>query len=244
MVNAVGAVKAALRPIAAVALPASVSPGQSVTISAQASMAANGHTISSYQWTNVGQQSVVIQNGTGATATIVAPSCGLATVQVAVSDEAGRTDTADIVLSPTSATTSAPSSATSKTCSVPPSVQLAVCPASATVPVGIGSQAFTASVANTTNTGVIWEVNNVPGGNSTFGTISDSGVYTAPASEPPGNVVLIQAVAMADQTVMSSTDVTVTSPTKGGGGAWDLLTVIAQALTLSACLARRRYARR
>jgi serine protease len=82
MANALGAVKAALRPIAAVTVPASVSAGQSVSLSAQNSAAANGHTISTYQWTNVGKQTVAIQNATSAAATVTAPSCGYATVRI------------------------------------------------------------------------------------------------------------------------------------------------------------------
>ena len=41
---------------------------------------------------------------------------------------------------------------------------------------------FTARVQNLSNTAVNWYVNNVPGGNSTVGTISPSGLYTAPAT--------------------------------------------------------------
>ena len=41
---------------------------------------------------------------------------------------------------------------------------------------------FNARVTNLTNTGVNWFVNNVAGGNSTYGTISPTGLYTAPAT--------------------------------------------------------------
>ena len=43
---------------------------------------------------------------------------------------------------------------------------------------------FTATVTGTTNTAVTWSVNGVAGGNSTVGTISTSGAYTAPATAP------------------------------------------------------------
>jgi serine protease len=246
MANAMGAVKAALRPIAAVTLPATVSAGQSVSLSAQGSAAANGHTISSYQWTSTGQQSVAIQNGTTATATVTAPSCGYATVQLVVTDEGGRTDTADVVLSPTSAISAAPTGATAKSCTATtPAALLAVCPASSSVPAGTGSQTFTASIANTTNEAVTWEVNNIVGGNATVGTISTSGVYTAPATVPSPSTVTVQAVSAANQSVMSSTNVTITSPSSShGGGAMDPVTLIAEALALGASLAARRYARR
>jgi hypothetical protein len=247
MANALGAVKAALRPIAAVAVPASVSAGQSVALSAQNSAAANGHTISTYQWTNVGKQTVAIQNATSAAATVTAPSCGYATLQVAVADEVGRVDTVNVVLSPTSAVSVAPTSATVKSCSVAaPAVLLAVCPGSGSVPVRTGLQAFTASVANTTDDSVTWEVNGVAGGNSTVGLITSSGVYTAPATVPSSGQVEIEAVLNADQAVVSTTNLSITSPSSShGGGAMDLLTLIGEVLALSvALISRRYYARR
>jgi serine protease len=252
MANAFGAVKAAQRPIAAVTLPSSVSPGQPVTLSAKPSLAANEQTLTSYQWTSTGQQSVAIQNSTSATATVTAPSCGFANVQVAVSDAMGRTDTANIVLSPTNASTIAPSSATLKACSVSTlPAMVAVCPAGVSLTAGSGPKPFTASFANTTNTSVTWSVNNVPGGNSTWGTISSTGVYTAPATAPPGVIVQIQATSATNQSVMGFTNVTVNSPggtsSGGGGGLLDPITLLADAAALGTSLVlrrRRRYARR
>jgi serine protease len=247
MANAMGAVTAALRPIAAVTLPAAVTAGQSVSLSAQNSAAANGHTISTYQWTSVGKQSVAIQNATSAAATVTAPSCGFATVQVAVTDEAGKTDTANVVLSPTSAESAAPMGATVKSCTVgAPTVQVAVCPGSSTVAAGTGSQAFSATVANTTDDSVTWEVDDVAGGSTTSGTISSSGVYTAPATAPKGATVTIRAVLNSDQSVSSSTTVNIGPPqgSHGGGGALDPWTVICEALALGAAVSSRRYARR
>ncbi len=65
MVDAANSVAAADRPIAAVALPTSVSPGQNVSLSAAGSAAACGRTISSYAWTVVvpGHQSAGHQRG-------------------------------------------------------------------------------------------------------------------------------------------------------------------------------------
>src|SRR5580704_15444353 len=39
---------------------------------------------------------------------------------------------------------------------------------------------FTASVTNTSNTAVSWQVNGVAGGSSTAGTVSAAGLYTPP----------------------------------------------------------------
>src|SRR5207248_10744996 len=52
----------------------------------------------------------------------------------------------------------------------------------------------------TSNTGVTWSANAVQGGNSTVGTISSSGLYTAPAVAPNPSNVTISAVSVADST--------------------------------------------
>ena len=114
MANAFGAVEAALRPIAAVA----VTQGPTVTLNAQNSAAATGHDISSYQWTSVGHQAVTFSNASGGTATATAPSCGFGTDRLTVTDDAGRVDTADVMLSPTSAMSLATTNATDRACSV------------------------------------------------------------------------------------------------------------------------------
>jgi serine protease len=246
MANALGAVKAALRPVAAVTLPTSVSAGQSVSLNAQSSAAANGHAISTYQWTSVGKQAVAIQNATSAMATVTAPSCGYATVQVAVTDEVGRVDTANVIVSPTAVTSAAPAAATDKSCtSAPPKVLLAVCPGSSSVQVGSGTQTFTATVANTTDDSVTWQVNDITGGDADVGTITSAGVYTAPAKVPAAPAVTITAISNTDQSILSMSTVNITSPSgSSGGGAMDPLTLLGEALALGAALSSRRYARR
>ena len=61
-------------------------------------------------------------------------------------------------------------------------------PAQVQVTVGGGGQVrlgstaqFTATVTNTANTAVTWQVNGVTGGSSAWGTISAAGLYTPPA---------------------------------------------------------------
>jgi hypothetical protein len=43
---------------------------------------------------------------------------------------------------------------------------------------------FTATVSGSSNTSLTWSVNTVVGGNSSVGTISPTGMYTAPAVPP------------------------------------------------------------
>jgi serine protease len=212
MANASGAVTAALRPVAAVSLPTSVTGGQPVALDASGSAAANGHTISTYQWKNAGSQALAIASATSATASVTAPSCGYGTVQVAVTDDAGRQDTANVVMSPTSATSSAPTNATVTSCSTSTaSIMVAVCPATVKVDTGT-TQSFAATVANTADESVTWEVNGIAGGNTTKGTISSNGTYTAPATVPSPATVTVTAVYSSDSSVSGSAPVTIVSP--------------------------------
>src|SRR5205807_10061184 len=90
-------------------------------------------------------------------------------------------------------------------------VSVAISPTSATVGAG-GTQQFTATVTNTNNTAVTWQVNGVPGGNATAGTISSAGLYTAPAVVPSPATVTVRAVSQADATKSASAQVTITAP--------------------------------
>ena len=73
--------------------------------------------------------------------------------------------------------------------------------------VAVGATAqFTATVQNTTNTAVSWSVDGVAGGNSTTGTISASGLYTAPAAAGSHKVT---ATSVADTNASASAAVTV-----------------------------------
>lgn len=81
--------------------------------------------------------------------------------------------------------------------SPPPQPGVSVSPGSASVRAG-DTQQFNATVTGTTSTAVSWSVNGVAGGNATFGTISATGLYTAPAALPsPASVTVTAAAATA-----------------------------------------------
>jgi len=88
-------------------------------------------------------------------------------------------------------------------------VTVTISPTSATVG-PFGTVQFTATVANTSNTAVTWEVNTVTGGDSTNGTISTSGLYTAPTIVSPSTTVTVAAVSVADNTAAAVASVTIT----------------------------------
>ena len=94
----------------------------------------------------------------------------------------------------------------------PAQIQVSVLPNPATIRAG-SSQQFTASVSGTTNTSVAWSVNNVAGGNSSTGTISSSGMFTAPASLPDPNSITVQATSSADSSASGSSSITLLNPT-------------------------------
>lgn len=91
---------------------------------------------------------------------------------------------------------------------IPQPVSVTVTPASAQIPIN-GVQQFAATVANTSNTAVTWSVNGLTGGNSTVGTISSAGLYTAPATVPSPATVTVTATSQADTTKSASATVTI-----------------------------------
>jgi hypothetical protein len=217
MANANGALMEALRPIAVLTAPSSVSAGQNVNLSATGSAAADGHTIATYLWQVV--------TGTGsltssdqATTSLLTPTSGTTDVRLTITDDAGRQDTQDFIFQ---------------------AVTVTISPTTASVQAAGGTQAFTGTAQNATTPGVTWLVNGVAGGNSTLGTISAMGVYTAPATVPSPATVVVTAASIQDPTRTADAQVTITAPPAsttppastsgggGGGGALDLLGLLA-----------------
>jgi sugar lactone lactonase YvrE len=91
------------------------------------------------------------------------------------------------------------------------SLFVTVAPSAATVVVN-ALQQFTATVTGNSNTNVNWQVNGVLGGNSTVGTISTTGLFTAPATVPTPPTVTIAAISQADNTTTGSAQATIVSP--------------------------------
>src|SRR5690348_10471900 len=87
------------------------------------------------------------------------------------------------------------------------SISISISPSTASVQTGQTKQ-FTANLTGSTNTGVSWSVV----GGSANGSISASGLYTAPDTVPSGGTVTVSATAQADATKIATATVTVTSP--------------------------------
>ncbi|MGC2697438.1 MAG: hypothetical protein WA738_16750 [Candidatus Angelobacter sp.] len=90
----------------------------------------------------------------------------------------------------------------------PAPASLTVSPKAANVVLG-GAQPFAATGQGTP---VNWSVNGIPGGNSTFGTINASGVYTPPAVFPATNNFAVTATSQASPSVSASASVLVVYP--------------------------------
>jgi serine protease len=108
MVNAFNAVKAALNPIAGVAMPTTLTAGSPLVFDGSVSAAACNASIASYAWTASG--GVMIQSGANAAQVTVVHNSTAGTLTLTVTDSANNTDKAVITFTSTGASTSAPSS--------------------------------------------------------------------------------------------------------------------------------------
>lgn len=248
MLNAPGALRAALRPIAAVAVPAAVSPGQDVELSAVGSAAACGRSIASYAWAVVegGASGVGVSDPNGTTTTVVAPAEGQLTVRLTVTDDAGAEDAADIVVTPSSATSDAPMDAGATPClpaiqpPEPPNVSVTISPAQVTLRAK-ATQAFTATVTNAADTSVRWQVNGIDGGTLAVGTITSDGLYTAPPGVPSPNAITVAAVSSAYPNAKAVAQITVVAASSSGGGAVSVAELAALLTVLGFLGARRLF---
>jgi hypothetical protein len=85
---------------------------------------------------------------------------------------------------------------------------ITVYPANASCEIGASLQC-TAYVPISPNT-VIWSINDIPGGNATFGTVSATGFYQAPAVAPAANVVTVKAQSTAFPKSFGTISLTIT----------------------------------
>jgi serine protease len=203
MANANGAVTEALRPVAvATADPATAASGQTVSLDGSGSFASNGRSIVGYAWTVVSAsgEPPAIADADMQNASFTSSNNGVVTLRLTVTDSEGAQDFVDVAMN------------------TPAAVLVTVSPSAASVTSGGGTQTFTATVQNTSNTSVTWQVGGVTGGNATVGTISTSGLYTAPATVPSPSTVTVTAISNADNTRSGSAQVTIIQRLQNGGG--------------------------
>lgn len=88
-------------------------------------------------------------------------------------------------------------------------VSIAVTPANVSTTPG-ATQQFTASVTGSSNAAVAWTLNGAGCSGSACGTISSSGLYTAPAVPPSPAAITVTATSQADPVKFASADITIT----------------------------------
>ena len=241
MANASGALAAALRPVAEVTVSGAFTPGGSIELSGLASVAAAGRSVVAYHW-SLPCGSGNFTAADSAVTVVGVPAAESFTLRLAVTDDAGRVDRADVVVTPTGATRS-PGTAPADGCAP---IEVTVSPATSSMQTH-AMQTFTATVANAADTTVTWQVNGVVGGNATVGTISATGLYTAPAGVPSPATVTVSAVSNQDATRSDSATVTISSvletvavPTSSDGGSGAIDTAALLALLVAALGRRKR----
>lgn len=106
-------------------------------------------------------------------------------------------------------------------------ITFGISPGSALLAQG-GTQQFSATIQGLTNTGVTWSVDGVAGGNTTIGTISATGLYTAPGQN--GNHT-VAATSAADTAVSVNASVTVNGAVAISPSAVTLITGTTQQFT-------------
>jgi len=158
----------------------------------------NGITGGDLTYGNIGAQTASIGQYTAPATLPVPPESNVVTVRAYSNAQPSAIATATVTISPPSAN----------------AVAIQVTGVTSTV---VGTiQNFTAKVENTTNLGVVWQVNGINGGNSTVGTISadpvipDQGDYIAPQKVPSDPTVVIGARPNADPTLNGTIAVNIT----------------------------------
>jgi serine protease len=109
MVNANGAVSEALRPAAVIQVPAAIAPGQNLTLDGSSSAGACNRTIASYAWSVESSSGAppALSATNGSSVTTQAPATGEFRLRLTVTDNEGAQDSAEVTVTPTTATSSA-----------------------------------------------------------------------------------------------------------------------------------------
>jgi len=150
--------------------------------------------------------------GTCSTSATVAPGASC-TVSLSFTPTASGTRTGTLTLTSNAANSPQTIALTGTGASTAPAapvapVAISISPTSVALQVS-QTQQFSATVSGSTNTAVNWQVNGVTGGNSTVGTISTAGLYTAPSSVPTGGSVTVTAISAADTTKTASASISI-----------------------------------
>jgi len=102
------------------------------------------------------------------------------------------------------------SASSETTVTATPAIEVSLNPQTAQV--GLVEQIQFSATVTGSSAGVAWSVNGSVGGSTTFGVISNTGLYTAPTILPSPNTVTVSAASLADSTESASASVTIVNP--------------------------------
>jgi serine protease len=110
VVDAIGALEQARRPLAVIVAPASVAAGQNAQLQANASTASCGRSLQAYAWAVLatGAGGALIAGANTASATVLPPTSGTLQLQLTVTDNQGARDTALVNVTATTASSDSP----------------------------------------------------------------------------------------------------------------------------------------
>jgi len=114
-----------------------------------------------------------------------------------------------VMVTATSLFNGAISGSTVVTIVAPNNIAVSVSPANPSVDAG-GKQQFTATVTGTSNTAVTWSLSGTGCAGTICGSITSTGLYTAPSEAPSPNFVTVTATSAADTTKSGSATVEIT----------------------------------
>src|SRR5215813_2577010 len=133
-------------------------------------------------------------------------ACGTVSPDGLYTAPASVPDPAEVTVTAISVADSSKSA--SATVTILPAVKVTITPTTAQVLSGKTEQ-FSATVANATNTSVTWSVTGSGCSGAACGTVTTSGLYTAPATLPNPAQVTVTAKSVADSTKSASATVTI-----------------------------------
>lgn len=114
----------------------------------------------------------------------------------------------------TATTVATPAKSVSATVNIALAASISIAVSPSTVQIGVGAQQqFSATIVGSTNASVRWSVAGTGCSGSACGTVSASGLYTAPATVPTSPKVTISAVSVADPAKSSSATATIVAAT-------------------------------
>lgn len=159
----------------------SLSPASATAAAASQTLTVNG--------SNFLSNSTVTYNGAAHAATF--KSAAQIAISLSAADQLSAGNFPVVVTNPS------PGGGSSNSVNFTVNLTVSVMPGAANVQAGL-SQQFATTVVGSSDTAVAWQVNGIAGGSATVGTISSTGLYTAPAWVANTVVETISAIAHAD----------------------------------------------